>query len=362
MNEVSISGIQQIGVGVKNVHEAWGWYKKYFGLDIRGLEEMAPAKYMLPYTGGEPRNRHAALAITLTGGAGFEIWNHTDFEPRAPEFEIQLGDLGIFLAKIKCKDINKTYKKFKEDGLSIQTGIVNFEGDKFFYLKDPYGNIFQIIEGNHWFKEENKLTGGGYGALIGCSDIEKSIDFYNSILGYDTVVYDKTDVFDDFANLPGGDNKIRRVLLSHSKPRSGPFSELFGESMIELVQVLDRKLRKIFEGRYWGELGFIHLCFDIQGMDNLRELCKTKGYPFTVDTGSIFKDGSFDMGDAAGLFAYNEDPDGTLIEYVETHKLQLIKKIGLAINLRKRKPEKPLPRWLINSMRFIKAKDIVEPS
>ena len=40
------------------------------------------------------------------------------------------------------------------------------------------------------------------------------------------------------------------------------------------------------------------------------------GYSLTVDSNE-----SFDMGDAAGRFSYIEDPDGTLIEFVETHKL-----------------------------------------
>ncbi len=361
MKDIVISGIQQVGIGVKNVQEAWGWYKKYFGIDIRILEESAPAEYMLPYTGGKPRNRHAALAITLQGGGGFEIWNHTDFEPKGPDFEVKLGDLGIYSAKIKIKNPETVFNYFKSEKQNIMGDLVEVEGRKQFFLKDPYDNIFQLVPGNSWYKEENKNTGGGFGAIIGCTDIEKSKDFYSSILGYDIVVYDKTGVFEDFSPLPGGKDEFRRVLLKHSKKRKGPFSELFNESEIELVQVLNRKPRKIFENRYWGELGFIHLCFDIQGMDNLRERCKEKGYPFTVDTGAIFENGSFDMGEAAGLFAYNEDPDGALIEFVETHKLPILKKLGLYLNLKKREPEKPLPKWLLGSLRFMKAKDIKEP-
>jgi len=34
------------------------------------------------------------------------------------------------------------------------------------------------------------------------------------------------------------------------------------------------------------------------------------------------------MGEASGHFAYVEDPDGTLIEFVETHKIPIIKKLG----------------------------------
>ena len=46
------------------------------------------------------------------------------------------------------------------------------------------------------------------------------------------------------------------------------------------------------------------------------------------------------MGEAAGHFAYIEDPDGTLIEFVETLKIPIIKKLGWYINLEKRAPEK----------------------
>src|SRR5512147_136755 len=99
MKEINISGIQQIGVGVARMHEAWGWYKKYFGMDIRVFEEAAPAELMLPYTGGQPRTRHAALSVNLQGGGGFEIWQYTSRTPEPPKFEIQLGDLGIFSAK-----------------------------------------------------------------------------------------------------------------------------------------------------------------------------------------------------------------------------------------------------------------------
>jgi len=62
------------------------------------------------------------------------------------------------------------------------------------------------------------------------------------------------------------------------------------------------------------------------------------------------------MGDAAGQFAYIEDPDGTLIEFVETHKIPLLKKLNLSLDLRKRDPEKPLPKWMLGMLRFMRVK------
>ena len=41
-----ISGIQQVGIGVLDVHRAWAWYRKAFGIDVRMFEESAEAALM----------------------------------------------------------------------------------------------------------------------------------------------------------------------------------------------------------------------------------------------------------------------------------------------------------------------------
>jgi hypothetical protein len=104
---------------------------------------------------------------------------------------------------------------------------------------------------------------------------------------------------------------------------------LLGTTQIELIQPLERSPKKIFQDRIWGELGYIHLCFDIQGMDLLKEECKDKGLSFTVNSAD-----SFDRGVAAGYFSYITDPDGTPIEFVETHKLPIVEKLGWYMNLK----------------------------
>ncbi|WP_298486884.1 hypothetical protein [uncultured Maribacter sp.] len=86
-------------------------------------------------------------------------------------------------------------------------------------------------------------------------------------------------------------------------------------------------------------------------MKALGEKAKELNHPFTVDSSS-----SFDMGEAAGHFTYIEDPDGILLEFVETHKVPIIKKLGLFINLKKRDQHKPLPNWLIKLMRIHRVK------
>ncbi len=357
MNKKMISGIQQIGVGVKNFNEAWKWYIPNFGMDIRIFEEKATAEYMLPYTDGEPRERHACLAINMLGGGGFEIWQHTERTPVAPAFELQVGDLGIIAGKIKSPVIQAAYDHLHHEAEILTEILKDPAGRDNFFVKDPFNNIWQIVEESSIFMDCNKSTGGSYGAIIGTSHPEKAIKLYSGVLGYDTVVYDQEGTFEDLQTIPGGKGKFRRVLLQHSEHRKGPFSRLFGPSEIELVQALDRKPEKIFKNRIWGDLGFIHLCFDVLGMKALKDECSEKGFPFTVDSDVHPQGKPFDMGEAAGHFAYVEDPDGTLIEFVETHKIPISQRLGWYINLWKRRDvTKPIPDWMMKLIRMMKVK------
>jgi len=354
MKGYTISGIQQIGIGVKDLAEAWKWYIDKFGMDCRIFEEEAEAKLMLPYTGNQPRKRHAVLALNLQGGSGFEIWQYKEREPLMPQDQIRLGDIGILGCKIKVKNISDAYSFFKDkETLIMNEPSDDPSGSKTFFMKDPYGNLFQITQGQDWFMNENKISGGPCGAIIGVTDINKARTLYSDILGYDEIVYDELASFQDLYNIPGGHEKIRRVLLRSSLPFSGPFSRVFGRSTIELICNCDNPGKKTYRDRYWGDPGFIHLCFDIKGMDELKSECAAKGFFFTVDSKLSHNGSSFDMGEAAGHFSYIEDPDGTLIEFVETEKLPVIKKIGWYLNLRKRKrkPE-PLPDWILKMLRF----------
>ena len=99
------------------------------------------------------------------------------------------------------------------------------------------------------------------------------------------------------------------------------------------------------EGLYWGDPGYIHLCFDVRGTDALKARFARAGHPFTVDSAE-----SFDMGQASGRFAYAEDPDGTLVELVEAYTLELFRPLGLELRLDRRDPRRPLPWWMIRAL------------
>lgn len=349
-----ICGIQQVGIGVRNVQEAWAWYRDNLGFDVKVVDAKGVAERMLPYTGGKPQPRHAFLVINLRGGGGLEIWEPQERELNWLPYTPELGDIGIFACKIKAADVRAAYEDFRGKGMKLLTEPRKSpSGKEHFFMYDPYGNLLDIEEDSYCFINEKKNTGGNNGAMLGVSDMERSIAFYSSIVEYDHIDYDVTDVFADLKGVPGSGYKLRRVMLSRSKPIEGPLSEVLGTSHIELVQRIDGDdvpaARKLYEGRYWGDPGFIHLCFDIRNMDKIQEAAEALGHKFVCDGGR-----DFSMGDADGHFTYIEDPDGSLIEFVETFKIPVLKKWGIYLNLSKKDDRKPLPRWMTKALRFMK--------
>lgn len=349
-----ISGIQQIGIGVSDADKAWAWYRRNFGMDVPVFKDSATASLMTRYTGDKAEDRYAILAMNMQGGGGFEIWQFTSRSPQKSAHQHLLGDTGIFAVKLKTQDIEGAFRFMKSNGVNVVNGIETApDGRKHFYVIDPFENYFEVIESKSWFRKKlRSVTGGVAGCVIGVTSIDKALKLYRDVLGYTEVIYDGAQRYNDFAGIPGGGEEFRRVVLRSNKNRSGAFCRLLGDTELELVESRTRKPEKIFRNRFWGDLGYIHVCFDINGMASLADRCKQANFSFTVDSRD-----SFDMGKAAGHFSYCEDPDGTLIEFVETHKIPIFEKIGWYLNIRDRKPEKPLPGWMLGMLALNRVKD-----
>jgi len=341
-----ITGIQQAGIGVHDAEEAKHLYKNLFGMNVLVFDSKAEASLMKQYTGANVHSRRAILSLNMNGGGGFEIWQFTSRTPCTAATTPLLGDLGIYAIKIKSRNIRASHQLFLKMTEVTVSPLYNTPDNRLhFWLTDTYGHCFDMVEGDEWFKTGTDLCGGVVGAVIGVSDMQKAIGFYKEVLGIDEVIYSGTASLSD---VPPGHMEgevYERVLLKKGLGKNGAFSQLLGSVQIELVCAKQRTPQKIYAERYWGDCGFIHLCFDVLNMDGLKEHSGKAGFPFTVDSAH-----SFAMDDTAGRFCYVEDPDGTLIELVETHRVPILKKLGLYLNLQKRKHQKPLPEWMIGLM------------
>lgn len=348
-----VSGIQQIGIGVPDLYQAFDWYKEHFGMDVKVFDDEAEAALMIKYTGNEVRNRQAILALNMQGGGGFEIWQYKSRVPQPASFDIVLGDFGIFASKMKTRSVKDAHTFLahkKVQGLSaIKT---NPWGEQHFFVQDCFGNWFQIEESSVWFSDKKiHPIGGVGGAIIGVENLEEAIKMYEQTLGFKLLGEIQKGACEDIAGLPSGGKTFKRAKLVQQNAEEGAFGKLLGTATLELIEATDYKGKRMFSDRFWGDLGYIHLCFDIVGMKAHQRDCEQAGYPFTVDSAD-----SFDMGKSAGHFAYIESKDGTLLEFVETHKLPVAPKWGWYVDLRKRNARKNLPKWMLGALRFNRVK------
>jgi catechol 2,3-dioxygenase-like lactoylglutathione lyase family enzyme len=344
-----ISGIQQVGIGCTDASKTFTWLRKTFGLNVKIFDDEAKAGLMTRYTGDEVHARRAILAMNMNGGGGAEIWQFTSRTPIAGK-KVNWGDYGINAVKFKSTQVEDSYN-ITHKNVNCTVPQNSPAGNLSFLLNDEAGNQYQVVNDNSWFKKAPFMQGGICGAVIGVSNIDRSILFYQNGFGLNNIVYDVTGIFGDLGE-DAKDKTFRRVLLTFKNPLVAPFSRLLGDVQIELIQALGGTARKVYEDRFWGDTGFIHLCFDVSDMKALKANLEKHNFHFTVDSGD-----TFDMGESGGRFAYVEDPDGTLIEMVETHKVPVFKKLGFYFNLKDRRSKKPLPNWMVSLMGLNKVKD-----
>ncbi|MDG2432940.1 VOC family protein [Flavobacterium sp.] len=338
-----LSGIQQVGIGVTDAPAAMHTYKHLFGMDVLIFDDEAKAALMTQYTGGSVYNRRAILTMNLQGGGGLEIWQYLNRTPLESQ-PIEVGDLGINAVILKSANLKSSHARLQKIKEIEVSAIVDCpDSGSHFWATDANKNKFKIIPSQDWFQSGNHDLGGVVGGVIGVSNMEKSLFFYQNVIGIDTVLYDFEYNQDGLS--------YHKVGLSKKATGKGAFNKLLGDVTIELVQVKGKVAKKIYENRFWGDCGFIHLCFDVLDMDSLKNHAESNHYFFTVDSNN-----TFEMDNASGRFCYVEDPDGTLIELVETHKVPILKKIGWFLDLRKRDQEKPLPKWMIKILALSKVK------
>ncbi len=348
-----INGFQHIGVAVRDMDRSLKFYRKYFGLDIPFFDAVAPAALMLPYTRNEVITKRASMIMNLMGGCAMEVIQATSFSPSPAIFEPELGDLGIFITRVKCPDVKAAHAFCTQEKDTTPTALrKTTKGGDTFFITDPDGNWFQYVSGSDWYTRPRHISGGVVACTIGVTNINDARLLYSDLLGYDLVVHEEEGIVAEWEGLPGGERRFKRVLLGQSTPPGGGFGKITGKTYIELVQDLDRTPRRIFDDRIWADLGFVHLGLDVRGMETLGAELETKGFGFTCDSNS-----ALDMGNTKVHCTYIEDRDATWIELIEVHKVPIVEKWGLYLNVAKRAQDKPLPDFMLKALRFSRIKD-----
>jgi len=318
-----INSIQHIGIGVEDRESSFEFYGKGMGFSVPISNHTGNCSGVLPII-EKDETRKVIIALNPYGGGLLEIFQYTSKKPKPPPKEIDLTYNGYLFYGLAVKNINKALEKVKQ-----HNGIVICSHDYFTPLqnhnwktavfKDRDGIIVTMLEypGSRvgHGSGRSKIGGVEYVA-IGVSNLKQSLEFYTRILGYDEVVYVYEGTAPEWENLFGKGRKIKRALLRRSAKPHGMFRYFLHGGMIELMEVEGNIGKHNFEGRKWGDIGFMELCFDVNNIDDVLEKVTRKGAEIAVPP---YKQ---DLGlNTMATFSYIKDPDGSLIEFADVQSL-----------------------------------------
>ncbi len=305
--------IWNIGLGVHKYKETKSFYENVLGFEYCLFQESNVRNMLLRYTNNTLLIQDVCFLINKNGGAGIEIWNTINKIPHKPQRPTELENTGILAILLQCKNIYAIRSMIQQENIEVSTITDDFLGQKRLYIRDNEYNMIGII-GNGDEEEKSTINknnmGGVCSIIIGTHNMEATKYFYKEMGGFDTVMYDKTGIFEDFCFWENN-IKIRRAALKRSDTKNkGVFGNLMHVDYIELVQVVEKKIDyKHKNALCYGQPGFFKIGFDIENRRILKE------YTISVDS-TPYKSA------LEGNLFYKEDANAILSESIEIKSIR----------------------------------------
>ncbi len=340
------SGLHHVGIGVRDLEATSAWYRARLGFTKIVHDVTDDSAQLGQLTRGEVWQQRRRLLFNPYGGAGVELIQFIGREPRAAEFEPELGDIGISAIRVKVADVERSYERFRQHGETVISAIVeDYGGWRSFFARDNEGRMLQLVEAEEWFRKPSRNgVGGVCGALISSSSNDDGRILFEDHLEYTAPVYNEVGVFGDLLELPGGKKQFRRVQLKQSLPRVGRFAEFFGAARFELLQEEGSEHRHTRSGLVWGDLGFVYIAFEMAPLAAAAEFFTRRHYDVPAMPQAIADRRS------PARFGVLRDADRLALKLIQTDRLPIMRgRVSLPLSENgpwRRTPRRTL-RWLL---------------
>jgi catechol 2,3-dioxygenase-like lactoylglutathione lyase family enzyme len=312
-----IEGFEHVGMGVTDVKRSFDFYKNVLGFSMKLNEGEEVLEEMTPII-GESARLATIMAINLSSGAAIELIEHKSTPPR-PLPDVHWGDIGYLAAGLKAYKIDELVGILEGKGAKFITPVIEFEVAhggtwKSAFMRDPDGIFLELLETEKLREAGRKPRIGGFSHVtMGVSNMEKSIEFFKRVIGFDEVLFDTEETPPGLEPVTGG-QACRWVTLRQGKAPQSPLPVEGG--MVVLVEARGYEGKPIYEGRRWGDVGIMEMAVEIVDIESTyKSLVESGAEPYNPPT-------DVDMGmGSKGAVAYIKDPDGNSFEMVEAKKI-----------------------------------------
>jgi catechol 2,3-dioxygenase-like lactoylglutathione lyase family enzyme len=228
------------------------------------------------------------------------------------------GNYGILEAGYGVIRIEDVISDYQNRGIHILTPVCEIpliDGGcwRYAYLQDPDGLMLQLVEDIQPDRPQCRKpeVRGVVHVGVGVSDLERSKMFYESVLGFDKLLYEFQGHIPGMDQIIGSPLPMKLAILERSVPVHR-LSGFLPDGALKLFEVPEYEGKHIYQGRRWGDIGCMELCMDVSNLEAVVAKMQAKGVeiylpPVEIDMGSGSK----------GIVAYIRDPDGTIIELAE---------------------------------------------
>ncbi len=300
----SLSGVDHVGLGVRDIERMRSFYRDILGFS-RVLAEMPEGDHAAIHgLLRGPRAVHRSMLLGQeTGGLTVALFHATLPTPRPIRKDSRYGDIGVTKLTFAVPDL----AAFCRD-TSIRANLcsspkrVALEGwgqYRFVYGRDPEGNLIEIVSGcEGGAGASNSLRSVG----IAVTDLQRSLEFYSDVLGFDTVIVAPHESFSGLVDEVTGVNGtvVRSCVIANSK----------GQGMLELIEVTRPRGRSIPFGTQWGDFGYLQVCLYGSDRETLTSQVETDGVDVLLPPQEV------DDPEHPAMFMYLRDPDGIPVEVV----------------------------------------------
>lgn len=302
-----ITGVFHVGYGVRDDERSIDFYKKYLAFaEVRISIEDDSFGGFGDFVGRGERYRWSMLTHT-TGAVDFEPVQLLSRKPVPIPEDFRWGDVGINEVCFRAQGIQGLYDRFKQEGLPLlapprRIRLTGGWEKEFFYLQDPDGIRIKLEQDLRDASKDPTIKDFSY-LCVGVSDMEASLRFYREVLGYRETIWEADGRLEWMDDLEGDTVYGRSVMLG---------SDLH-DYLYQLVERRGRK-RRLFEGKRWGDIGPLELCFTVEDLQSFCHDLRAQGVDILVEPQQASPELDY------AYIAYAGDPDGNYVEFFQNIK------------------------------------------